>query len=452
MKRALLALGALALATALPVSVKAEEAVIAQPTRRAALSIVAAELAAQLRAVPSGALIIVAPLTSDEAAPRADGLATRVGTALSGAMGRGAMARPDPLSLPAARSAGRSAGSFVYVRAEIASGMLQVSADLYPVAESLWDRIFHPNPPPSLHAFASARVDAEVRSFLSPVPLVLGKTDRARIEDRDLLAIACGDVDDDGALEIVAMGRRRVQMGRLRQGKFAASHTASWSELSPVAPAPMREAMGSIALSRRGVGLGSFIDVGLSDRAHGVRLDASLRPIEPIHGLPISFGERDLCAHFPNGIGTPSFASCAKGDAAPGLGPLSSPADVVATGTIVTQAGTSLTVLAVREPKNGDLRLVSRGFVATIPAVGAQVAIADLDSDGIPEIISSLDVLTPGEDALVVTSWNPGESAQERARIPVPLGVSAISACPPEGSGPAPIAIATAQGEVWVVR
>lgn len=421
------------------------------PTRASAFATVAERLAKELAGAPRAGLVVAAPLRSDEGAPRGDELVVRLGQVVAGSLGA-SLARQEPLALPAARSAARRADAFVYVQAEVLRGELRVSADVYPSPQGFWERLLRPNPAPVRHAFASARLDAEVRGFLAPVPLVLGQVERAKTEERDVVALACGDIDADGSLELVTLGRRRVAWGRLRGGRFEAAHTVEWSALSPVAPAPLREPLAGVTILPGSWPAGSFVDVGLTDRASGMRLDRTLRPIKPIEGVPIPFGSRDVCARYAPAEGTPTFAPCSKDDPSVALAPLSQPTDVVTTEAITTPSGGSMAVWAARNPQTGELRLVANGFGATLAGVGAQVAIADLDTDGAPEILSSADVLSPAEDALVVYTWRPGQAIEERARIPVPQGVRAIAACPPDGAGPSPIAIATAGGEIWVVR
>lgn len=420
--------------------------------RASALTTVANRLASELANAPQGTLIVPAPLQSDETAPRGDDLVVRLISVLSGALGKGSHTASQPLSLSAARSAGRRTGGFAYVQVEVKGGELRATAELYPVPRSIWDRILRPNPPPQHHAFASARLDAEVRSFLLPVPLVVGKIDRATTDDRDLVAIACGDVDDDGSLELVTVGRRRIARGNLRSGRFAPSHVAEWARLASVAPAPMREPLAAIAFVPRGWPEGSLIDVGLTDRTHGIRFDHELRVQGPISGLPIPLGNRSVCATLAPNAAFPTLSSCNPGDPPVELGQLSNPTDVVAMGDVITTGGDSFTVLAARDPQSGELRLLARGFMASLPGVGAQIAIADLDADGDPEIITGADVLSPSEDALVIHSWQPGKAPRERARIPVPQGVRAVAACPIDGPGSAPIAMATGGAELWVIR
>jgi len=443
-------LGALASLGVLGVS-SAAFADPALPTRASAMATVAERLSKELAGAPPAGVVVAAPLRTDESAPRGDELVVRLGQVVGGALGA-SLARPEPLALPAARSAARRADAFVYVQAEVLRGELRVSADVYPSPQGFWERLLRPNPSPIRHAFASARLDAEVRGFLAPVPLVMGQIDRAKTEDRDVVALACGDLDADGALDLVTLGRRRIARGRLRGGRFETSHAIEWSALSPIAPAPLREPMAGVAILSGTWPSGAFVDVGLTDRASGMRLDRTLRPVKPIEGVPVSFGDRDVCATYAPSETTPTFARCSQDDPQLELAPLSNPTDIVTIEALTTRSAGSLAIWAARNPQTGELRLVANGFGTTIAGVGAQVAIADLDTDGIPEIISSADVLSPSEDALVVHSWRPGEAAQERARIPVPQGVRAIAVCPPEGAGASPIAVATAGAEIWVVR
>src|SRR5262249_35060663 len=102
-----------------------------------------------------------------------------------------------------------------------------------------------------------------------------------------------------------------------------------------------------------------------------------------------------------------------------------------------------------------------RGHRVGEPTVGAQLAIGDLDQDGEPEIITSLDTLNPMEDAVVVRSWSrvavsaaqPAVTPKLREvlRFPVASGVRAIAVCPPDGPGRAPFVVATSD-EILVVR
>ena len=90
-----------------------------------------------------------------------------------------------------------------------------------------WDRIRNPLPSPIGHAFSSVKIDAEVRSFLTPLLLEQASVHRVKHDEPDVIAAACGDVDGDGGDELVLVSRERVSMGRIRGDKFVVERTAA---------------------------------------------------------------------------------------------------------------------------------------------------------------------------------------------------------------------------------
>jgi hypothetical protein len=380
----------------------------------------------------------------------------RLATLLAGAVG--GVPHAEPVTPATAHALAHRAKALVYADIEIGAGQLRVTADLYRTTPNVWDRARLPAPSPVGHGYAAARVDAEVRAYLAPVPLSQGRIDRMTTDDRDIVAVACADVDDDGSLEIVTLGRRRAALGRGRSGRFVASKTALLRDLSSVAPAPLREPVGGIAIVPRRGEHGAYIDIGITDRAHGSRLDADLRPIGSIAGVPFGAGPGDACVTFQGTSLASTWNKCADTDPLP-LPAAEAPLDAAAFGPIVAPDGTARIVAAVRDPRTAELHLWSEANTATLPASGAQIAIADLDQDGTPEIVSTLDVpprpsagsSDANDDALVITSWLPDGTLRERSRTPVPNGVRALAVCPPDRAGPSPIVLATAS-ELWIVR
>ena len=289
---------------------------------------------------------------------------------------------------------------------------------------------------------------------LAPVPLVGARIDRATLEEREIIALGCGDVDGDGALEIVTLSRRRVAIGRARGGRFVTRHSAVLRDFAGVAPTPMREPLGGVAIvaSKR---TGPYLDIGISDRARGARLDGELHLLGAIQGVPFATPDGDACLRFQGSTLATTVRPCAETDTAPTAYGRDGPLDAAATGIFVTSRGVLATVDAARDPRTGEVALRSADRSATLSRAGAQIALADLDQDGTPEVISSLDVLTkPGggaDDALVITTWETDGSLRERSRTDVPTGIRALAACPPEGNGPGAVVLATA-GELWIVR
>jgi hypothetical protein len=425
--------------------------------RASAIGQVTGRIAADLGAGGKEAWVFLGPLRTDEPAPRAPELVARLAFLI--AAGIGGVAHAEPVAASTAHAIAHKAKSLVYAQVEIANGQLRVIADLYRPTRNMWDRARQPAPAPVGHGFASARLDGEVRAYLAPVPLSLGRIDRIATEDRDILALACGDADDDGSLEIVTLGRRRAAMGRARGGRFVPSKTALLRDLSGVAAAPLREPVGGIAIVPRRADHGTYIDVGITDRARGSRLDQDLRPLGTIAGVPFATSSGDACVTFQGTTLTSAWAKCADTDLL-SLPTIEPPFDAIAFATVVAPDGVARMVAAARDPRTAEVHLWVEANTATIPSAGAQLAVSDLDQDGTPEIISTLDVPPkpasgPAEgaldDALVITSWFADGTLRERGRTPVPAGVRALATCPPDGAGPVPIVLAT-PGELWIVR
>jgi hypothetical protein len=336
---------------------------------------------------------------------------------------------------------------------EVARGQVQLTADAYRATQCV-GTCAQPAPLPVAHSFASGRIDGEVRAHLGPVPLVANRVDRIALDERDIVAVACGEVGDGGALEVVTLSRRRVTVGRARGGRFVPRKSATLRELSAIAPAPLREPIGGVAIVSASGPRAAYIDVGITDRARGSRLDVDLRPVGSITGVPFATPNGDACTTFQGSTLDAGITKCADADAQLDPSEIDTPLDAGAAASYVTADGAVRAILATRDPRTAELKVRTDGKTASLPHAGAQVAVADLDQDGAPEVISTLDVLqqSPGveTDALVISTWQPNGSLRERTRTPVPSGIHAVAACPPEG-GQAAVVLAT-QGELWIVR
>ncbi|MDC0741076.1 hypothetical protein [Polyangium mundeleinium] len=426
---------------------------------RASVARVVESLAADLAPLSFlPARAIAAPLVSDTPAPRGAELTARIASLLAGRLGAGSTTHPTPLPLADARVAARGERSFVHLLVEIRSGKLRVTADVFPVPRTVWARIRDPEPAPFAHAFAEVPLDAEIRSFLESVPLAKANVTRGQNFESDVVALACGDIDGDGALEILSTSRRRVTTLRLREGKVLPLRSRSWSDLSPLHPSPLREPIGLAGLVERrdeADGVAWFVDVGVTDRAKALRLDAELVVVAPVAGLPVSSGEASGCARITSGWLTGPLVPCWSGETviAPAI---AGNFDVLAAASLVTSQGQRFTVLAARNDRGTVEVRDDAGHVETITGAGAQLAVGDLDQDGDPEILSGLDVANALEDAVIVRTWAraaAGEAGRPREilRLPAAAGVRALAVCPPDGPGRAPFVVATAD-EIWVVR
>jgi hypothetical protein len=413
--------------------------------RGGALAQISCALARGLHAVPSGVLVVAAPITSDGRIEKPRALSARVAELLAGALGRGARYAPEPSSLGSARPLAAGASGLVFVRAEITRGQFRAVADLYEVRERFWQRVRDPAPAPRAHAFASSRLDAELRTFLPPVPLLARSLEKARTSGDDLIALACEDTDQDGALEIVWAGRRHVGVGRIRQGQLTPLAARPWAELSPVAGNPLREPLAGIAIHA-----GRFIDIGSTDRADGVRFDPALSPIAKL-GRHIPWPTSG-CAALGDVALQGTVVACTKGDTASTRIAFSHGLDALAAAEVVDRSGRLHEYRAARSSQTGELVVRHEGGRhVTLPGSGAQVALGDLDLDGQPEIVTTADSLDPHGDVVRVRTWQENGQILERWRMRVPTGVQALAVCPPESDGPRSVVVAT-RAALWVIR
>ncbi len=413
--------------------------------KASAISEVACELALALAELPNGALVVAAPTVSAAALRQPEELSRRIAANVAGRLGRGARAADAAADLTRARALASQAGTLVHLAVTLEAAEVRVVADVFPVPARFWDRVRDPRPSPVLHAFASRRLDPEIRSFLPPVPIVARHVDRADLPESQVVALGCDDLDLDGASELVLLGRHAVVLGRLRKGALERAASVELAGLSPVAQSPLREPIGSVAVSA-----GSHVDVGTSDRAFMVRLDRALHLTEkPGRRLPWPAGG---CSRFVGPVLAGQIEPCVATDPAPALDALGWGTDAVGGAALLDRAGRLRSIYAGRRGDTPEVVLVDGDRrTARVPEAGAQLAVADLDGDGDPELLTSLDTLDPTVDAVVVRTWRGDGSVEERLRVPVPEGVRAVGVCPSDGESMAPIAIATTRS-LWIVR
>lgn len=413
-----------------------------------AIGAIATELSKGLGTVSPGAVVIVSPVASDLPMTKPDDLAIRIATQIAGKLG--IRAHDKPLPLAAARGQSGRAASLVFVQLEIVKGELRATADLYPVVDNGWERVRNPAPAPRAHGFASAPMDAEIRAFLQPIVLEQAQLHKAKQEEGDVIALGCGDVDGDGGNELVMATRQKVSIGKLRGGKFVPTKSVKWAELANKAPVPMREPLASIVVSPR-AHKGEIL-IGTTDRG-SIALDGSLTLKRQLAGVPVVGSDGDACttAYAEAGAFAGVIATCApreKGQKVVEV--LPAPAllyDTLAIFDAVGRDGSVVPVVAAREP-SAKLRVKTPGNKDLIVEnVGAQLAVMDLDLDGVPEIAST----TENEQDILVVSSLVKNNLSAKLRYPAKDGVRALAACPPEEKG-VPALAAVVGNEVWLVR
>jgi hypothetical protein len=422
-------------------------ALLVAPGARAAGAVdaVAQDATQGLGQTPAAVLVVAAPLATDQPAPRGDEMALRIAALVAGRLGAGARAHPQAAQLATARALAGRASALVFVQSEIAKGDLRTTLDVYPSMANAWDRIRNPLPAPTSHAFASAKIDAEVRAFLAPLVLEQASVHKAHHDEGDVLAVACGDVDGDGGDEIVLVSRARVAMGRVRGGKFVAERTAAWSALAPRAAVPLREPLASAVVAPGAVHLGT------TDRA-GLTLTPDLAGHTAVAGVPAWSADGLVCL-LPNAAagafdGAPVGCAPTR-DAKPRMVVPAPRFDAFASSAIVDASGSARDVVVVREP-SGHLKVkLGDAMLSPDGSFGAQLAVMDLDQDGVPDVATSVD---GGDDAVNVFSLaSPTGELRGRLHLAAPGGVRALAACPPEEGGE-PVLVAVVGAELWLVR
>lgn len=408
-----------------------------------AIDATATKVAVSMGVSTQAMLVVAAPLVSDQPTTKGDELALRVASVLAGKIGGASHAHPKVASLSVARAAAGHTQGLIYVSTQLEKGELRVTVDSYASLANGWDRARAPAPPPRAHAFAAAPVDAEVRTFFSPVLLEQASLHKAHHDEGNVLAVACGDIDGDGGMEIALISRVRVSIGHLRgksgQEAFVASKRSDWTALANASPVPLREPLAGAAFAS------GALYAGTSDRG-GVELGPDLTTRGALSGIPIG-GSR--CARIDPAAA--AFAgdsrSCSALSDASALAMPLAHFDAAAVAPIVDAKGTERAATAARD---ADGKLVVRFGTGTrtFDDVGAQVAIGDLDLDGVPEIVTTRNVAA--DDSIEIWSYD-GSQTRERKKIPAPGGVNALAICPPEATG-APALVAVVGSEVWLVR
>ncbi len=391
-----------------------------------------------------GALVARAAAPSAGSVALPSRISEQLAELVAAQLGSAARALPHGLSLADAERQASPARGLVYLTVSLYRDRLDVSGDLFTGAGHFWQRVRAPGFHLAAHVFATSPLDPELRGLFPPIPLVVTRVDKVALPDHDIVALACGDVRGDGSSEIVLVGRRRIQVGHLEHGHFAARASLNWAESSSIAPSPLREPIGACNLPAPG-----DLWVGLSDRADTLELSGSLAVEHKWHGI----------MPWPGGGCTRRAGLGYEGAIRACLAPSATPAadfatavDAFASRTLSNQSGQSHTLKLARPVGAESARaLDSLHAEVDIPGVGAQLAIGDLDEDGLPEIVSSSASLDRHTDELVVRTLNDNGQLRERLRVAIPSGIEALAICPGDGRAMAPLVAATGDG-IWVIR
>lgn len=404
----------------------------------------ACELAETLPPASSPAFVVPTAVETSLPAERLDQLAARFSSLLAGAIGPEARVAPDGVTDRTLKQQIGRGWRVIRVRAELRADRFSVVAEQLSSIPRFWERVRGLAPVVGAHAFAVRPLDAELRSFLPPVPLVLSRVDRIEPLGEPILALACGDADADGSAEIVGVGRQRVLIGRIRRNRFVIEKALAWRDLSQVAPTPLREPIASAVLRTPG-----NLEVGLSDRAQAVRLDASFRVSARYSGRIPWPGSS--CSRLSSiGLG-PAPVRCEEPEARQ-TDPANPTVDAIAGMLVQGSSMEPQELIARRRQQDRRLELrVGTRWIALDEVAGAQIALGDLNGDGAPELVSSNDTRDAKLDFVRVRTLRKDGRTEEAFRLPVPSGVLAVAICPLRAAELSPIVVATGDG-LWLLR
>jgi hypothetical protein len=399
--------------------------------------------AARLGPVAGPGIVVAAPLVSDEPGS-SNGLVTHLAALVASALGPGVVGQPQSDSLAGARSTAGRSKTLVFLRTSIVLGEVRMTAELYPGTPNAWDRIRTPDAGVVRQHAAAAKIDAESRAFLAPLSLERPQVRQFRLDEDDVMAAACGDIDRDGRDEIVLVSRRHVLVGHLDAGGFVPLRTIPWADLTARAAVPLREPLAT-AIATEGEILVGSTDYG------GVSLSADLLRTRSLTGMPVWGGRAPACLTAQASAGAFDGAPI---DCAPSRDPkptVEVPAprfDSFAAAEVVDPGGNSRAVVAVREP-SGRLRMKWGSESGEIQGTfGVEMTVGDIDQDGSPELVTT----SSAGDIIKIQSVTAVDAApRERMQLPTPAPVRAFATCPPSEHG-APALLAIVGRAVWVIQ
>lgn len=315
---------------------------------------------------------------------------------------------------------------------ETRGNFLVARGALWRTSRGGWRALFRAAPLQLGAPFMQVRLDAELRQYVGALPQVTAETVVARalrLPGRGYVALAAADLDDDGRSELLLVHAESVEVVRLTAGALGRPllepvASAAFGAGLPRASSRPRRAIGTAtseghSIALRTSELAATVRARLIDGA--LTLDAGPTPCDG-DAYPLS----DACARAVPGHDqfAPRLAARESGvlgpDAAPG--PRGRPSGPVALAGFYARSarslrhadGTALLVEAVVTPA-GRLAVQVGGRPGGAVSYGTALALADLEDDGLAELLTSgagptgegdhLALLRVRDSAQVVAVW-----------------------------------------------
>lgn len=297
-----------------------------------------------------------------------------------------------------------------------------------------------------------ATLDAVVaeRSPHPPVPVAVSWRDR-RIASIDLgaplLAVAAADLDRDGRAELAALTTREVVVLSVRErGLVERTRAALGGEPAPLRP---RDPVGAL-VADEAPGGGVVLVARSSDRADAVRLGwrrGKLVEVDRRPGFPLCRGTTDLVA------GRNYFAGAAvQAEADPLLAPM--PGEffsAVCRDPIIDARGGRIAVVGIVDldrvlhvrcrPATGSECAAATVKGRDYDGVGVAAEIADIDNDGMPEVLTTRGGAPGDRDRVSVFSMVAGKVEKVYSKD-FHAGVVGLSAGDVDGDGDRDVVVA----------
>lgn len=285
---------------------------------------------------------------------------------------------------------------------------LAIDGGVYDAGPRGLHRALAPRPTRIGGVLLRAAIDAQLRTFVGGRQRVTDRTLAARsvpLPSKGYAALAGSDLDGDGTAELVFATPAGVEIARLARGGASAAIVAraSWPEV-PRAAVPSRRFLAVAAPADRAV----LLRTSAHAKAIEVRLDGGAAALAAVDGPcgADAYPLADGCA--VPAAGRDYFRAQIAGREDRGVVPDPSPASFYAR---VSDA--------VRQPNGAMLAFeavaTARGRLATrvgaqrdaAAGFGAALAMADLDGDGMPELLASSDASIGAGDRISILRVRP---------------------------------------------
>ncbi len=403
---------------------------VAESAHAAAIDQVAKNSLEQLSKVGTGVTCVVASLITDVTATDPEGLRARVARAIAMQWGRRAHVEPKSHTMAQAELVAQKK-HVLFVQPEIRNGELLLRVRTLQPRGNVWDRSVDRSPITSKEALVRVRVDSEIRAFLRPILLEEAKSTTFLQPLGRVSALACGDVRNDGSLELIAVTTSRVSIASLRQGAFHEIESLAWPRELALLPARLREPLAVVEVTENGA-----LGIGHSDRGFST-WDDGVWKSEKTWRL-----DATGVVNFRYQIGRPKSAFITV---TPPTGLDVQVFDAIA-GTEFASLGLTLRAFALREPSGRLYVMVGNNAPVILDDVGAQVALGDLDLDGVLEVVTTSNGASERLRVVSLTAGAPKIRWEQESADPI----RSVTVCPPEAASK-PSIVAVTDRQVWRV-